>query len=152
MSDDGKTRLLIFGDSAVVLKALEQYIAIVPGLEHCEVLGRVEYGSGGLLTQGMLMSADFMLYGLYRRYGARLRAEGVASLGKRIERGRKALVYGFDIAADLAANPLVWDVFGTESLANKLAAWPTTLDARTQALRELEDRFGKEIFPVDGHT
>jgi hypothetical protein len=149
MNSNDKTRLLLFGDSLVVLKALKQYIAIVPGLEHCEVIGLVEYGSPTLLTQDILKAADFKLYELYRRYGTRLRAEGITTLQRSIALHTKALVYGFDIP-DVADNPLIWDVFGDLPLAGKLAAWESITDP-AQEVEHLAERFGKDIFAVDGH-
>lgn len=148
MSSNEKTRLLLFGDSMIVLKALEQYIQFVPGLSHYEVVDVVEYGCP-LLTLDKLRSVDIMLYSLYRRYGARQRAEGVTSLQTRLKFGKKGLIYCFGISS-VAANPLVWDITSPMTLKEKLAKVNNEIIPEIH-MQELQKYFSDDIFTVDGH-
>ena len=139
--------ILIYDESRDVLHALEHYVQTVPAMSAYQLVGCCKYGEITVASQ--YQAADIILFGLFRRYGTRIRAEGVPVLAGRINRGRMGLVVGFGIP-EIADNPLVWDVLSDRSLAEKLSNL-TALDDPRQSLQELMDHFQNSIFPVDGH-
>ena len=139
--------ILIFDDNKLVLKALEQYFQLVPAMAEYQLLGSCQYGE--VAVASLYQQADIILFGLFRRFGIRMRAEGVPSVANRIRFGKKGLIVCFGLP-EIQDNPLVWDIVSTYTLADKLLRLSTKADF-SGALCELQTYFQKDIFPVDGH-
>ena len=84
-----------------------------------------------------------------RRNGTQTRVEGIPALGKRLEWGKTGILYSFGVPEE-AESPLIWDVFGKTSLAERLNAIPSpeAMSAEIQRLREV---FRQALFTIDGH-
>lgn len=149
MAESRKTSILLYGDNLLVLKALAQTMHETPSLAGYEICGLVKYDPSAPRPAVIMTSVDFRLYGLYRRYDMRTRAEGVAILRRVLPLGRKAMVFGFGID-EVADNPLVWDGFGTVSLADKITGWALMGDP-LHSLCQLEKHFSDLLFDVGGH-
>lgn len=140
-------KILIFDDSIEILHALEHFIQTTPALSGYEVIGCCKYGE---LTMGpQYKTADIILWGLFRRYGVRLRAEGIPVLERRINQNRLGLVFGFGVP-EVADNPLLWDVASDYTLEEKLTGL-ASMDNMQKPFEELKTHFERNIFPVDGH-
>ena len=139
---------MAFGDSAVVLRALEQYAKLVPAMaEQYEFLDFCDYSSP--VSADVYSAAEIVMFGLYRRYGVRLRAEGIPALENRLCKGKKGLLYDFS-NCQLIHHPLVWVIPGEIPLSKKLH----DLFHANDLLRELSSLrqiFQKDIFAIDGH-
>ena len=144
-----KRKLLIFGEESIVLKALEQYAAIVPDMaEKYDILATSEYDQP--ISATTYLSADIVLFSLFRRYGVRQRAEGIPSLEQRLRRGKLGLIYDFCIP-QVKDNPLVWDIAENVTLAEKLAYLTTANLDFMEYLEPLKQVFADHLFTVDGH-
>lgn len=139
-----KKRILIIGDSPLIMQALEQYVLLVPDMADYEVVDTFQYG--GFMTQKNLEHVDLILCDLFRCYGTRLRAEGIPT-AKTLSRF-PCLIYGFNVLS-VAKNPCIWNVVGEIPLAKKLRELANA--DRKSALAKLEKHFSDNIFPVDGH-
>ena len=149
LMNDVKKKLLIFGESAIELKALEQYATIVPDMvANYEIVGISEYDQP--ISAATYLSADIVLFSLFRRYGVRQRAEGIPSLEQRLRRGKLGLLYDFCIP-DVKDNPLVWDIAENVTLAEKLSYLTTTNLDFMAYLEPLKQVFAEHLFTVDGH-
>ena len=143
-----KTTILAFGDSPVVLRALERYAGLAPAMrERYELLGVCGYDAP--VPADVYGAAEIVMFGLYRRYGMRRRAEGIPALEFRLSRGKRGLLFDFG-NFQLVSHPLVWVVPGGIPLAAKLDDLLRT-DHPARELEPLREMFRKEIFPIDGH-
>ena len=142
-----KTKILVFGDSPVVLRALEQYVRVVPDMTEYEFLDFCDYN--GPVSADLYGAADIVMFSLYRRYGIRLRAEGIPALESRLSKGKKGLLYDFS-NCQLVHHPLVWVIPGAIPLADKLRGL-IHADGFSGELPALRQIFQKDIFPIDGH-
>ena len=145
-----KKKILFLGDGLPVMTALAQYAQTVPAmLERYDCLGAFEYDKVSLMPSTVYLEADIVVFSLFRRYGVRYRAEGIPALEKRLEWGKLGILYSFSIP-EAAESPLIWDVVGVSSLADKLdmLSSPDALSAEIQRLREV---FRGALFTVDGH-
>ena len=143
-----KTKILFFGDGPIVLRALEQYAKLVPAMrERYELLDVCDYGAP--VSAEVYGAAEIVIFGFYRHYGVRLRAEGIPALERRLDRGKKGLLFDFGDSR-LADHPLVWVISEAIPLAEKLHDLfrADDLPQKAHALRRMfEDR----IFAIDGH-
>lgn len=139
--------ILIFDDNQLMLNALEQYIKLVPKMADYQFTGSCRYGEIAVTSQ--YRNADIILFGIFRRFGIKMRAEGVPALTNRIRFGKKGLIVGFAFP-EIKDNPLYWDMTSEYTLADKLAGL-NAADDFSAALNELQTYFQKDIFPVDGH-
>lgn len=143
-----KTKILIFGESPVVLRAMEQYAKLVPAMkERYELLDVCDYNTP--VSVDVYGAAEIVMFSFYRRYGVRLRAEGIPALERRLGKGKKGLLYDFDNSG-LADHPLVWVVPASVPLAEKLDDLFLFGDL-PQKLLELRQAFENQIFTIDGH-
>jgi len=142
-----QNNILIFDDSSLVLQALEQYATLVLEGSVYQLIGHCKYGEVALVS--LYQKADIVLFGLFRRYGTRLRAEGVPSIANRIKFGGKGLIFGFGIP-DMAENPLFWDIASRYTLLEKLSGLNQLSDSQT-SLQPLQEFFQRDIFAVDRH-
>ena len=143
-----KTKILVFGDSAIVLRALEQYVKLVPAMtEQYEFIDFCDYSTP--VSAEAYGAADIVMFSLYRRYGMRLRAEGVPALERRMLSGKKGLLFDF-CNCQLSSHPLVWVIPGKVPLSVKLHDLVQASDF-SRELRFLQQSFQKDIFAVDGH-
>ena len=145
-----KKKLLFLGDGLSVMAALEQYALTVPAmLERYDCLGAFEYDKASLMPSATYRDADIVVFSLFRRYGPQTRAEGIPALEKRLEWGKTGILYSFGVPEE-ADSPLIWDVFGKTSLAERLNAIPSpeAMSAEIQRLREV---FRQALFTIDGH-
>lgn len=139
---------MAFGDSAVVLRALERYAGLVPAMrERYELLDVCGYDAP--VPADVYGEAEIVMFGLYRRYGVRLRAEGIPALERRLSRGKKGLLFDFG-SLQLVSHPLVWVVPGEIPLSVKLDGL-LQMEHAVDELDLLRQMFRKEIFPIDGH-
>ena len=144
----GRKKILAFGDSGVVLRALEQYAKLVPAMaEQYEFIDFCNYGTP--VSADVYGAADIVMFSFYRRYGVRWRAEGIPALENRMRNGRKGLLYDFENSM-LIRHPLVWVIPGEIPLSVKLHDLFHTDDLAEQ-LASLRQSFQKDIFPIDGH-
>ena len=143
-----KTKILIFGESPVVLRAMEQYAKLVPAMkERYELLDVCNYNTP--VPADVYGAAEIVMFSLYRRYGIRQRAEGIPALERRLGKGKKGLLYDFDHSG-LADHPLVWVVPAAVPLSEKLHDL-FLVDDLPQKLYELRQSFESQIFAIDGH-
>ena len=144
----GRKKILAFGDSAVVLRSLEQYFRLVPAMaERYELLDVCDYGTP--VSAEVYAAAEIVMFGLYRRYGVRLRAEGIPALENRLRKGKKGLLYDFGNVR-LIRHPLIWVIPGEIPLFVKLHDLMRAGDL-LQELSSLRQIFQKDIFAIDGH-
>ena len=143
-----KIKLLAFGDSAVVLRALERYVGLVPEMrERYELLDVCDYNAP--ISAETYGAAEIVMFSLYRRYGVRLRAEGIPALESRLSKGKKGLLYDFG-NLQLVSHPLVWAIPGKIPLSAKLYDLFRAKDLAGE-LSSLRQMFRKDIFVIDGH-
>ena len=143
-----REKILAFGDGAAVLRALEQYFRLVPAMaERYELLDVCDYGTP--VSAEVYAAAEIVMFGLYRRYGVRLRAEGIPALESRLRKGKKGMLYDFGNFR-LIRNPLVWVIPGEIPLSVKLHDLMHA-DDLLQELSSLRRIFQKDIFVIDGH-
>ena len=143
-----RKKVLVFGDGAAVLRALEQYAGLVPEMaERYEFLDFCDYGDP--VSADVYGAAEIVMFGLYRRYGARLRAEGIPALESRLRKGKKGLLYDFENRR-LIRHPLVWVIPGEIPLSAKLhdLFLAGDLSGEVASLRRM---FHEDIFAIDGH-
>ncbi|MDA3797753.1 MAG: hypothetical protein PF692_01585 [Kiritimatiellae bacterium] len=149
MQINGKKQILLWGEDAALMRVIERYIRFQPALSQYTVSAQIEYGHTSLITGSMLQNADTVMYGLFRRYGMRVRAEGVPALKPRVTCGKQGLIYCVGIS-EIASNPLVWDIISDFPLEKKLADLETISDKQSY-MHELQIYFKSSIFSVDGH-
>ena len=144
----GRKKILVFGDGVVVLRALEQYAKLVPAMaEEYEFIDFCDYGTP--VSADVYAAAEIVMFGLYRRYGVRRRAEGVPALENRMHRGKRGLLYDFENSR-LICHPLVWIAPGEITLSAKLRNLTHAGDLSGE-LSSLRQSFQKDIFTIDGH-
>ena len=145
-----KKKILFLGDGLPVMAALAQYAQTVPAmLERYECLGAFEYENGSLMPSTVYLEDDIVVFSLFRRYSGRYRAEGIPALEKRLEWGKLGILYSFGIP-DAAESPLIWDVVGETSLAEKMDMLPSP-DALSAEIQRLREVFRGALFTVVGH-
>ncbi|MBE6372445.1 MAG: hypothetical protein E7055_10290 [Lentisphaerae bacterium] len=139
---------MAFGDSGVVLRALEQYAKLVPAMaEQYEFIDFCNYGTP--VSADVYGAADIVMFSFYRHYGVRWRAEGIPALENRMRNGKKGILYDFENSM-LIRHPLVWVIPGEIPLSVKLHDLFHT-DDLVEQLASLRQSFQKDIFPIDGH-
>lgn len=143
-----KTKILIFGESPVILRCLKQYVETVPAMqEQFQLLDVCLYSIP--ISPETYLAADIVMFSLYRHYGCLPRAEGVPSLENRLKKGKKGLLYDFS-HHELENHPLVWFIPGRLSLPEKLHFLLQQNDLLSE-LPVLQQIFRKDIFPIDRH-
>ena len=159
-----KEKLLLCGENEDVLDSLKQHLGLAFGsASQYDVIGTVLWqppGSSkkydieeGKKKVAMIMLSDFLLCPVFCIIGKYLHATGVNLLKlNHSEPVKKTLAYGFNIPSGLVRNPLIWDVFGENSLLEKLAVYETLTKLEIeQALGELVSHFKQHLKDINHH-